>query len=206
MHQRAGEAAGTVHLETSAFACAAFGCRVATPPPLELKVDSAASKLAFSSIHAIMVQSGAEWCNTSPPLPSPETSMEKIRFTISADPDVHAAFSEMAEQAGQSLSRVVGDWLRDTTAASRLVTDQMSRLRRSPESALRVLQAVQDRDREETAALIKGISSGTLMIDGAGAQVMRGARTRAQARENPIPPSSNTGGKGRKEPLKARRT
>lgn len=120
--------------------------------------------------------------------------MERVRFTISVEPDVHAAFLEMAEVSGVSLSRVVGDWLRDTTTASRFVTKKMRELRLSPAAAMRELHAYQQADAASTERYIseieaRGERSGP---DATAAERAAGPAPAA------LPPSSNTGGKGRR--------
>lgn len=78
---------------------------------------------------------------------------EKVRFTISVDSEVHAAFVEMAEAAGQSLSSAVGDWLRDTTESARFVSAKMRELRMAPSAALLELSTLQEGAARETRAL-----------------------------------------------------
>lgn len=42
---------------------------------------------------------------------------DRIRLTISVEPEVHAIFSKMAEASGMSLGKCMGDWLADTAEA-----------------------------------------------------------------------------------------
>lgn len=119
--------------------------------------------------------------------------MERIRFTITVEPEVHAAFQEMAEAGGQSLSRAVGDWLRDTTAASRFVAQKMRELRLSPAMAMKELHAYQRADLAETERILSAIETGRAE----GVAPTTAAEPAASVRRPEGPPSSNTGGKGR---------
>ncbi len=56
---------------------------------------------------------------------------ERVRFTIAVDPEVHDAFADLAHTTGVSLSRCVGDWLRDTAEAAQMVTLKVRDARRS---------------------------------------------------------------------------
>ena len=124
---------------------------------------------------------------------------ERIRFTISVEPEVHAAFAELADAAGQSLSRAVGDWLRDTSSSSLFVAKKIRQLRLSPEAAMNELLAHQGRSKEaleadtaETRRLLHDIAGGNL-----GAARGASATQERTARGALHPPSSNTGGKGK---------
>ena len=52
---------------------------------------------------------------TKPPSPN-------IRLTITVTPEVHAAFSRMAEASSMSLGRCMGEWLADTVEGVEFVT------------------------------------------------------------------------------------
>ncbi len=121
---------------------------------------------------------------------------DKVRFTISVDPDVHAAFSQMAEASGQSLSRVVGDWLKDTSESALFVARKLADLRRAPAAALGELSIRQrhaaDEMREESIhnhLLSEDLASGKVrVVNEASARSALGTvATRIR------PPSSPTG-------------
>lgn len=67
---------------------------------------------------------------------------ERIRTTISLDPEVHAIFVAMAEAAGTSVSRCMGDWLADTAEGAQFVAGKMQEARRAPKTVMREMQAM----------------------------------------------------------------
>lgn len=67
---------------------------------------------------------------------------DRIRTTISLDPDVHAIFVTMAEAAGTSVSRCMGDWLADTAEGAQFVASKMQEARRAPKTVMREMQAM----------------------------------------------------------------
>lgn len=118
----------------------------------------------------------AGWCRVvhnepSQPPPPIMTASERVRFTIAVDPEVYEAFSDLAVSRGVSLSRCIGDWLRDTSEAAQITTIKLNEVRRSPAEALQVW-------------LREGLVPETLRI-------MELQREGKFFR----PPSSNTGGK-----------
>lgn len=66
---------------------------------------------------------------------------ERIRLTIAVTPEVHREYSKLAEVAGMSLSRVMGDWLADTVEGAQLVALKMREAKESPQKVLRELEA-----------------------------------------------------------------
>jgi len=124
---------------------------------------------------------------------------ERVRFTISVDEEVHQAFSDMATMAGVSLSRCVGDWLRDTSEAAHLTTNRMQEVRQSPLQDLEALAGG-----HMTPDLLR------IMVGGPTAAETRRGRTPlaggAAMRADGMklsPPPSNTGGKVPQKPIKA---
>lgn len=112
---------------------------------------------------------------------------ERIRLTITVTPEVHEVFSRMAETAGMSLGRCMGDWLADTLDGAQFVALKMEQARQSPKLAMRELQATARGHLEDVIA-----HADKLRASGWGAGSGGGA-----AVAPPIPPSSNTGGKSR---------
>lgn len=110
-----------------------------------------------------------------------------IRFTISVEPEVHEAFSEMAALSGSSLSSTVGAWLKDTTEAARFVNQRMRELRESPAAAMFELARVQEGAAAETRKRAADIASGKVRV------VEKGAGTALPRRRAAEPPSSPTG-------------
>jgi hypothetical protein len=72
----------------------------------------------------------------NPPTPKPDS----IRLTITVSPEVHEAFSRMAQVSGMSLGRCMGEWLGDTLEGVQLVTHQMQRAREAPREMAREMR------------------------------------------------------------------
>lgn len=110
---------------------------------------------------------------------------DRIRTTISLDPEIHALFVSMAEVSGTSVSRCMGDWLSDTAEGAQFVTLKMKEAREAPRIVIREAQAMARGLLEEVNATAR--------------QVREGARGKAEpaprAAPHLRPPSSNTGGK-----------
>lgn len=117
---------------------------------------------------------------------------KRIRLTIAVTPEVHAEYTRLAELAGVSVSRAMGDWLADTIEGAQLVALKMRQAKESPQKVLRELEdaAVRSRDTIDRV-LAEGRSQ--------GAAANAGGRRGALAGE---PPCSPTGvkvpGKGRR--------
>lgn len=138
---------------------------------------------------------------------------ERTRFTISCDVDTYEAFADLAESSGVSLSRCIGDWLRDTAEAAQMTTIRINEVRKSPEEAFRAYQVQVARSLPDLAAKYertrwgKASSVASIAARGHGEAVepagrplrrdggssAAGGRTAVPAQ--PAPPSSNTGGK-----------
>lgn len=120
---------------------------------------------------------------------------ERVRFTIAVDGDVHDAFAGLAHSRGVSLSRCIGDWLRDTAEGAQMVTIKINEVRRSPTDAVQAFL----RD-----AIVPGMAEvvrkNPHMFP--AAVNPQGSRTAGTSAGAHVPPSSNTGGKS---PGKARR-
>ena len=118
---------------------------------------------------------------------------DRVRFTIAVDQDVYNAFADMAHTSGVSLSRCIGDWLRDTAEAAQITTIKLNEVRKSPQEALQAFL----RD-----AIVPGMQKleleGRTWGAGPGGLLKGGPRSGSAV----SPPSSNTGGKS---PGKTRR-
>lgn len=66
---------------------------------------------------------------------------DRIRTTISLDPEVYAIFVAMAESSGLSVSRCMGDWLADTAEGAQFVAMKMREARNAPKTVMREMQA-----------------------------------------------------------------
>ena len=113
---------------------------------------------------------------------------QRIRLTITVDSEVRDVFAAMAETAGVSLGKCMGDWLADTMDGAQFVAQKMAEAKRSPKTVMRELQSMAGGLQELIGEQI-----------GAGGPPPAG-RTRAAQRAvdtlgSLLPPSSNTGGK-----------
>ena len=122
--------------------------------------------------------------------------MERVRTTISLDPEVHEVFRRMAEASGVSISRCMGDWLADTIDAAQLATNKLVEIRRSPE---RVIHDFNSLLASEALAIMQGKGSSPIDMRKLG-DLARGRPAADSASAGPPPagraptaPSSNTG-------------
>lgn len=122
---------------------------------------------------------------------------DRVRFTIAVDADVHEAFADLAQSSGVSLSRCVGDWLRDTAEAAQITTVRVNAVRKSPQDALQVFLRdciVPGMEEYRLSAKRWGVGEADGRR-GAGSQEPATPALPACAPAQPVPPSSNTGGK-----------
>jgi uncharacterized protein YbjQ (UPF0145 family) len=116
------------------------------------------------------------------------TDPTRIRTTISVDKDVHEIFVRMAETAGMSVSRCMGEWLGDTADGAQFVAEKMAAARKAPMQVMREMQAMskglQD-GVEETMKEMRQRARGDALV-------APGARAAASPPRSKAP-SSNTG-------------
>jgi len=121
---------------------------------------------------------------------------DRIRTTISLDPEVHEIFKRMAEASGMSVSRCMGEWLGDTSEGAQFVAQKMVEARQSPMIVMREMQAYS-----------KGL---TEEVDKTVAQMRQGLR-RVPPRSGgpavaPAPPKAPSSHTGLKSPNKTHNT
>lgn len=109
---------------------------------------------------------------------------ERIRTTISLDPEALAVFKRMADAGNMSVSRCMGDWLTDTADAAQMITLKMEEAKVAP---MRVLR--------EMKALVKGMDDMVVEVESEVRQGRAEGRVSGTGRgpAAPNPPSSNTG-------------
>jgi hypothetical protein len=116
------------------------------------------------------------------------TDPTRIRTTISVDREVHDIFVRMAETAGMSVSRCMGEWLADTADGAMFVAQKMAAARRAPMQVMREMQSMalglQDSVDESILELRERARKEARSAPGAQVQA---ASARSKA------PSSNTG-------------
>jgi hypothetical protein len=115
---------------------------------------------------------------------------ERMRTTISIDPDVHAIFVAMAATTGQSVSRTMGDWLADTAEGAQFVRLKMEEARRAPMAVMREMQAMSNGLQESVMVDLERLRQQSKSPPAAAGA----ARARpAAAGGRSAAPSSNTG-------------
>lgn len=122
---------------------------------------------------------------------------ERIRLTITVTPEVHETFSRMADAAGLSLGRCMGDWLSDTLDGAQFVAQKMAEAKKMPRTVMREFQAMAAGLHEViTEDISRGVgqrgASGAHPVDGTTADAAAALIARSKRK---APPSSNTGGK-----------
>jgi hypothetical protein len=115
---------------------------------------------------------------------------ERIRLTITVTPEVHQIFSNMADAAGISLGKCMGEWLADTADGAQFVALKMQEARKAPKTVMREMQASVRGLAEEVDSTLHDIR---LKSQGEGRAAK--AQPRGASPRTPSPPSSNTGGK-----------
>lgn len=110
---------------------------------------------------------------------------ERVRTTISLDADVLKTFEQMAEAAGMSVSRCMGDWLADTQEGAQFVLQKMVEARRAPVTVMREMQAA-------AAGLHEAVGNTLDQIRAKSRDAAPVSRSGTASRGG-IAPSSNTG-------------
>ena len=105
---------------------------------------------------------------------------DRVRTTVSVDPAVLEVFRGMAEAAGISVSRCLGDWLADTVDSAQLVATKMQEARRAPVTVMREVQAMLHGAHGEATNVLEMLRA-------------QGVRPEVPEARRPPAPSSNTG-------------
>ena len=69
----------------------------------------------------------------------PAMRNDRVRTTISIEPEIHDAFVAMANKQGVSVSRWMGDWLATTVESAQFISYKMDALRRAPAESMKAL-------------------------------------------------------------------
>ena len=129
---------------------------------------------------------------------SMNTKINRVSVPISAE--VLVKFQRFSEASGLSVSKSIGDWLRDTVTGLDAMTDILESHKRSPAQAMEKLTLLASSLQEMTGEAMQSMKSGPsplgegVPLAGKSLAVAKAAITKAAH----IPPSSNTGGKGTK--------
>jgi hypothetical protein len=123
------------------------------------------------------------------------STMTRVRTTLTIDQDVIERYQSIALVQGESLSAAVSNWLKFTVESAELVASELHRVKASlnPQKAAtevaETLRVIRERY-ENVVFTVNGEDRSPARPD-ALASGRGGGRS-------PIPPSSNTGGKGPK--------
>ena len=134
---------------------------------------------------------------------TPHTS-KPIRVTVPVTPEVLALFQRLSKAAGQSVGRAMGQWLEETRDGLEPMIDILEQHKRAPMKAMQSLQlyagTLTDLS-EDLFDKVKHMDEGATQLASAVASAGRTVET--LGKRGLTPPSSNTGGKGRKTPKKS---
>lgn len=126
-----------------------------------------------------------------------QTQPKNVRLTITVTPEVHQVFHRFAKAASIPVGRAMGEWLGDTIDAAAFTAQKMEEARAAPALVARELHGYALGLADEAGQVIKKMQAGQAAKAAAGA--LGGAVGDAVRPGGfPIPPSSNTGGKGPK--------
>lgn len=67
---------------------------------------------------------------------------ERVRLTISIDPEVLEVFRTMAKAGSMSVGRCIGDWCGDTVDGAQFVAAKMVEAKKAPARVMREMQAM----------------------------------------------------------------
>jgi hypothetical protein len=112
---------------------------------------------------------------------------DRIRTTISLDPEVHEIFKRMAEASGMSVSRAMGEWLADTAEGAEFVVAKMVEARQAPMLVMREMHAMAKGLNDEVEKTMQQIRQANRPSQRSGTGGSRGVSSPSVA------PSSNTG-------------
>lgn len=121
------------------------------------------------------------WCMKTPPTP------ERIRLTITVDPEVHEAFQHMAQASSMSIGRCMGEWLADTVDGARFVTAQLVRAREAPRQVVKEIRQMALGSVDLADDVLADLRSGKLQGAGRERDSARAARPAGRP-GTPLPP------------------
>jgi len=111
---------------------------------------------------------------------TPADTPDRIRLTVSVPPETLEVFRQMADAAGISVGRCIGDWLTDTSEGAQFVAAKMLEAKRAPRTVMREMQSMAHGLQAEATSVLEQLRRSAAAGAAAG-----GPRGEA--------PSSNTG-------------
>lgn len=142
--------------------------------------------------------------------------IKPIRVTVPVTPEVLALFQRLSLASGKSVGRMMGEWLDETRAGLEPMIEIVETFKSAPRAAVAALQlranaltdlaadVVKDAMRLDPEKAGKGVDLGQSGAPLVGAQLARIGGAVSRGKGGLTPPSSNTGGKGRKTPNKSK--
>ena len=135
---------------------------------------------------------------------TPHTS-KTIRVTVPVSPEVLERFKRLSKVAGQSVGRAMGEWLEETQTGLDPMIEILEQHKKAPLKAIQTLQNYSSTLNDLTGDLFEKVKK----MDQDGEHLASAAtvarRTEIAVKRGLTPPSSNTGGKGRKTANKSMR-
>jgi hypothetical protein len=132
----------------------------------------------------------------TPPTP------KAIRVTVPVSPEVLELFQRFSRLSGQSVGRSMGSWLEETKDGIAPMMDILEHHKKAPMKAIQSLQAYAGTLTDLTGDLFDKVAQmdrGTEQLESAASSARAPVHTLEKAQKRGLtPPSSNTGGKGRK--------
>lgn len=127
-------------------------------------------------------------------------TIKNLRVSVPITPDVLAKFQRFSDASGLSVSKSIGDWLRDTVSGLDAMTDILESHKRSPAQAMEKLTLLASALQDMTAGAMNSMKDAPsplregAPLAGKSLAVAKAAIVKAAL----IPPLGNTGGKGTK--------
>ena len=123
-----------------------------------------------------------------------------MRVSVPITPEVLAKFQRFSDASGLSVSKSIGDWLKDTVSGLDAMTEILETHKRSPAQAMARLSTYASALQDMTSTALEDMRNGPSPLGegvppaGKSLAVAKAAMVKAAT----TPPSGNTGGKGTK--------
>lgn len=127
-------------------------------------------------------------------------NIKTTRVSVPITPEVLAKFQRFSEASGLSVSKSIGDWLKDTASGLDAMTEILEAHKRSPAQAMARLSTYASALQDMTSIALEDMKNGPSPLGegappaGKSLAVAKAAMVKAAK----PPPSGNTGGKGTK--------
>lgn len=131
-----------------------------------------------------------------------------IRVTVPVTPEVLAMFQRLSLASGKSVGRMMGEWLDETRDGLEPMIEIIENFKTAPKAAVQALQLRASALTDMTAEVVKDAMGLDPDSATAGTEWAKAGASRKLAflgaKGGLTPPSSNTGGKGKKTPNKSK--